>query len=291
MKIVTWLSISWLLVGLTACAHKRAPTVVAPTGELPAQTAAKAQTQVQTEEVTYTSGSTALKGFIAYPSNLPGKRPGVLVVHEWWGLNDYVRSRVRQLAELGYVALAVDMFGEGKTAEHPTDANKFMMEVMSNQAEAKQRFDAGLAMLKANAHTNPEEIAVIGYCMGGAVALNMLRAGENLPLVATFHGNLATQAPLQPGTFSGKLMVFTGGSDPFVPAEQLANFRKEMDAAGANYEVVEYPEAKHGFTNPDATAAGSKFSLPLAYDAAADSDSWSRFTNALATLWPSGTAH
>ena len=141
-----------------------------------------------------------------------------------------------------------------------------------------------MALLKANSHTDPEKIAVIGYCMGGAVALHMVRLGQNFPLVATFHGNLATQTPLAPGAFKGRLLVFTGGSDPFVPAEQVAALRKEMDAAGANYEVIEYPAAKHGFTNPGATELGAKFNIPLAYDEAADQDSWRRFTTELAGL-------
>lgn len=285
MRFVACLSAVLMLVGLTGCAHKRAPTVVAPTGSLPDR-AAEEPIQIETEEVTYSSGSTSLKGFIAYPTNRPGKHPGVLVVHEWWGLNDYVRSRARQLAELGYVALAADMFGDGKTAEHPKDAEKFMMDLIGNKPEGERRFAAGMALLKANPHTDAEKIAVIGYCMGGAVALHMLRMGQDLPLVATFHGNLATQTPAQPGAFKGKLLVFTGGSDPLVPAEQVAALREEMDAAGVNYEVVEYSNAKHGFTNPGASELGAKFNVPFAYDEAADKDSWSRFTEALATMWP-----
>jgi len=125
---------------------------------------------------------------------------------------------------------------------------------------------------------------VIGYCMGGAVALHMVRAGESLPLVAVFHGNLATQTPLQPGTAKGKILVFHGGSDPFVPAAQVEAFRQEMDAAGANYTIYEYPAARHAFTNPGATEAGTKFNIPLAYDEAADKESWGKFLEALKEL-------
>ncbi len=283
MRFVVCLSAVLALVGLTGCAHKRAPTLVAPTGSLPDRTAQE-PILIHTEEVTYSSGSTPLKGFIAYPTNRPGKHPGVLVVHEWWGLNDYVRSRAKQVAELGYVALAVDMYGDGKTAEHPQDAQKFMMDLVGNKPESEKRFAAAMALLRANPHTDAQKIAVIGYCMGGAVALHMLRMGQDLPLVATFHGNLATQTPVQPGAFKGRLLVFTGGSDPFVPAEQVAALRKEMDEAGANYEVIEYPAAKHGFTNPGATELGTKFNIPLAYDEQADKDSWARFTVALSQM-------
>jgi len=201
------------------------------------------------------------------------------------GLNDYVRSRAKQLAELGYVALAVDMFGDGKTASHPGDANKFMMELINNKEESVKRFDAGKALLLANPYVDPAKFAVIGYCMGGAVALHMVRAGEQIPLVGTFHGNLATQEPLRAGVFKGQIFVATGGADPFVPPEQVAAFKQEMDAAGANYEVVEYLGVKHGFTNPEATARGTEFNIPLAYDAAADADSWAKFTQLLAHHW------
>jgi dienelactone hydrolase len=280
MRISACLGVVLMLV-VGGCAHKAAPA----TGEATAAAASKAEPiKIQSEEVTYTSGATPLKGFLAYPTNVSGKRPGVLVVHEWWGLNDYVRSRARQLAQLGYVALAVDMFGDGKTAAHPEDAEKFMMELVNNKEEGQKRFDAGMALLKANPRTDPEKVAVIGYCMGGAVALHMVRMGESLPLVATFHGNLATQNPLPPGSSKGKILVFTGGSDPFVPADQVAAFRKEMDAAGANYEIIEYPVAKHGFTNPGATELGTKFNIPLAYDEAADKESWAKFLDALAAL-------
>ncbi len=280
MRISTCLGALLTLIVAVGCAHKASPAVETT----PEAAAVMEPVQVQSEEVNYTSGATPLKGFIAYPTNRPGKLPGVLVVHEWWGLNDYVRSRARMLAELGYVALAVDMFGEGKTAEHPKDAEQFMMELMGNKEEGQKRFDAGMALLKANPHTDPERIAVIGYCMGGAVALHMVRAGESLPLVAVFHANLATQTPLQPGAAKGKILVFHGGSDPFVPVAQVAAFRQEMDAAGANYTIYEYPAAKHGFTNPKATELGTKFNIPLGYDEAADKESWGTFLEAMKEL-------
>jgi len=246
--------------------------------------ASAASAPVVTEEVSYSSGTTSLKGFLAYPAG-NDKHPGVLVVHEWWGLNDYVRKRAKQLAEAGYVALAIDMYGEGKATTHPEEAKQFMMAAISNQDEAKQRFEAAQTLLSASPHVEADKLAAIGYCFGGATVLHMARFGDNaLKLVASFHGNLATQKPMTEGAFAGKIFVAQGGADPFVPPEQLSAFKAEMDAAKANYEVVEYAGAKHGFTNPDASEAGQKHGLPLAYDASADAASWAHLLELLSAL-------
>jgi dienelactone hydrolase len=239
---------------------------------------------ITSHEVDYSSGTTALKGFIAYPKG-DDKRPGVLIVHEWWGLNEYVKKRAIQLAEQGYVALALDMYGDGKHTSHPEEAKAFMGQALSNIEEAKLRFKAAQDLLANDARTDREKLAAIGYCFGGATVLHMARFGDNeLDLVASFHGNLATQSPMQKGAYSGKIFVAQGGADPFVPPEQVAAFKQEMEAAGANLEFVEYPGAKHGFTNPDATEAGQKAGLPLAYDAEADKKSWQRLTELLSQL-------
>jgi dienelactone hydrolase len=239
---------------------------------------------ITTREVSYTSGSTPLKGFIAYPAGAE-KRPGVLIVHEWWGLNDYVRKRATQLAQQGYVAMAIDMYGEGKHTSHPEQAQAFIRAAMSNAEEAKARFKAAQDLLGSDPRADRERLAVIGYCAGGAIALNMARAGDNeLDLVASFHGNLATQSPMAKGAYKGKIFVAQGGADPFVPAEQVAAFKKEMDTANADLELVEYPGAKHGFTNPEATESGRKSGLPLAYDAEADQKSWQRLIELLEAL-------
>jgi dienelactone hydrolase len=242
--------------------------------------------QVEGKEVEYAADGTQLKGFIAYPGGAATKRPGVLVIHEWWGHNEYARARAKQLAELGYVALAVDMYGEGKQASHPDDAKKMMMEVMSNLGVMTQRFNAAKALLQSDARVDGERIGAIGYCMGGAVALNMARAGADLDVIGVFHGNLAAQQPMATGAFKGKILVANGAADPFVPAEQVQAFEKEMQAAGASYVVRSYPNAKHAFTNPAATEAGQKFQLPIAYDADADRASWQELTQLLAQVWP-----
>lgn len=238
----------------------------------------------ESKEVTYSSGTTELRGFIAYPATTE-KRPAVIVVHEWWGPNDYVRTRAKQLADMGYVGFAIDMYGGGKVATHPDDAKKFMMETIGNMDEAVKRFDAAKALIAADPRVDGSKIASIGYCFGGAVSLHMARIGTDLDAIASFHGNLATQKPMPRGVFGGKIFVAQGGADPFVPKEQVDAFKKEMDDAGATYEVVEYPGALHGFTNPAATESGQKHNLPLKYDPAADAASWQKLTELLAQTW------
>jgi dienelactone hydrolase len=206
-------------------------------------------------------------------------------VHEWWGANDYVRARAKQLADMGYVAFAIDMYGNGKVATHPDDAKKFMMETIGNMDEAVKRFDAAKTLIASDPRVDGGKIASIGYCFGGAVALHMARIGTDLDAIASFHGNLATQKPMTRGVFGGKIFVAQGAADPFVPKEQVDAFRKEMDDAGASYEITEYAGAKHGFTNPDATENGTKYKLPLAYDPAADAASWQKLTDLLAQTW------
>ena len=234
------------------------------------------QAKVVTKEVNYSADGLNLKGYLAYDDAQTSKRPGVLVVHEWWGQNEYIRKRARMLAELGYVALALDMYGEGKQATHPEDASKFSSAVMKNLDVAEQRFDAGLKLLKQQPQTDQQHIAAIGYCFGGGVVLAMARRGVDLDGVASFHGSLGAGAPAAPGKVKAKILVLNGADDPFVKPEQIAAFKEEMTAAGADFEFVNYPGAKHSFTNPAATENGKKFQLPLEYNAQADKESWQK---------------
>jgi dienelactone hydrolase len=236
---------------------------------------AVAQAAVQGKEVSYHAKGTTLKGYIAWNDAVKGKRPGVLVVHEWWGHNEYARMRARMLAEQGYTALAVDMYGDGKQAHHPDDAGKFASEVSKNAALAKARFDAAYNLLSKESTVEAKNIGAIGYCFGGSVALNMARIGEPLKVVVSFHGGLGTDHPAEPGKVKARIASFTGEDDPMIPATQVAAFRQEMDKSGVKYIIVTYPGAKHAFTNPDADKYGQEFKLPLAYDAAADKASWS----------------
>lgn len=234
-------------------------------------TAHAAVAAVQTEEIAYEGGGVAMKGFIAYDDAAEGKRPGVLVVHEWWGHNDHARNAAAKLAEAGYVALAVDMYGDGKTAAHPEDAGKFATAVMSDLDAMTARFAAALQTLKARPEADGEKIAAIGYCFGGAVVLNMARQGQDLDAVVSFHGSLGTQTPAAAGAVKAKVLVLTGAADPMIPPAHIEAFKAEMDAAGADYEVVAYEGVKHSFTNPDADSHGID---ALAYDAEADAKSW-----------------
>lgn len=232
------------------------------------------QAAVVTQEIDYKANGTLMKGYLAYDDKIKGKRPGVLVVHEWWGLNDYARKRARMLAELGYTALALDMYGDGKQAHHPEEANKFSSELMKNHDAAMARFTAAYKVLADQPTVDPQRIAAIGYCLGGTVVLEMARSGADLKGVVSFHGNLATSHPAQPGAVKAKALVLTGGADPFVPPQQIEQFKQEMAAAGVDYRLIVYPDAKHSFTNPGADQFGKEFNIPLAYNKAADEASW-----------------
>jgi dienelactone hydrolase len=234
----------------------------------------KESSSVVTKEVTYTSDGTTLKGFLAYDENMEGARPGVIVVHEWWGHNQYARKRAMMLAELGYTALAIDMYGDGKQANHPEDAGKFAMEVMQNMPIAKARFEAGVKFLKDQPQTDVMKLAAIGYCFGGGVVLRMAVAGEDLAGVVSFHGGLPTDSVINPKLVKAKLLVCNGADDGFVPGEQIDAFKKAMVDAGINFKFVNYPGAIHAFSNPDADSLGKKFNLPLAYNKQADEQSW-----------------
>src|SRR5689334_2600317 len=241
------------------------------------------QATIQTKEVEYRQGSTVLKGFIAWDDAVAGKRPGVLVVHEWWGLNDHARNQARRLAEAGYVGFALDMYGKGKVTTHPQEAQAFAAEATKDPAVMAARFNAALEQLKHDPHVDSTRIAAIGYCFGGAVVLGMARSGADLAAVVTFHGALATQSPAQPDKVKARVLVLAGGADPFVPPDQVEAFKREMQAAGARYEVVVYQGAKHGFTNPDAAQYGMS---QLAYNAEADRESWAAMRKLFREVFP-----
>jgi dienelactone hydrolase len=230
-----------------------------------------ARAEIQTKEITYTQDGTPLQGFIAWDSAAQGKRPGVLVVHEWWGHNEHARNQAKRLAQAGYVGFALDMFGKGKVTTHPEQAQGFVAEATKDPAVANARFNAALAELKKDPHVDPGKIAAIGYCFGGSVVLNQARAGADLDAVVTFHGALGTRQPAEKGKVKSRILVNTGTADPMVPPEAVDAFKKEMTEAGAKFEVVSYPGAKHSFTNPDAAKAGMD---ALAYDEKTDKESW-----------------
>jgi dienelactone hydrolase len=224
--------------------------------------------------VEYSSQGTVMKGYLVYDEAARGKQPAVLIVHEWWGLNDHAKKQAEKLAHRGYTALALDMYGEGKTAKHPDDAGKFSSELMKNFPVAKRRFLAAEDFLKKQPNVDPNRIAAIGYCFGGGVVLNMAAQGTDLKGVVSFHGTLSlVQAP-KAGEVKPKMLVLHGGSDKFAKPEQIEKFQSELKAAGADYRFIVYPDAMHAFTNPEATATGKKFNMPIAYNEKADKESW-----------------
>jgi len=232
-----------------------------------------------TKEITYSADGTTLKGFLAYDSSMTGKRPGVIVVHEWWGLNQYARDRAEKLAELGYMAFAIDMYGNGTIVDHPKDANKFAAAVMQKMDTARARFNAGLRLLKEQPQTDTSKIAAIGYCFGGGIALRMALEGADLNGVVSFHGDLPTEPVKNPKDVKAKILVCNGAADPFNPKEKVEAFEKTMKDAGIDYTLINYPGAKHSFTNPAADSLGKKFDMPIAYNKAADEKSWNDMKN------------
>lgn len=233
-----------------------------------------AQAAVTGKAVEYKADGQTLKGYLAYDDAIKGKRPAVLVVHEWWGHNNYARKRAEMLAGMGYIALALDMYGDGKQADHPKDAGKFSAEVRNNLNIAHSRFMAAMTLIKQQPETDSSRIAAIGYCFGGAVVLEMARMGLDIAGVASFHGSLDTAQPARPGMVKANMFVANGADDRFVPAAQIEQFKQEMDNAKVNYQFKSYPGAKHSFTNPDADVYGKKFNIPLEYNEQADKASW-----------------
>ena len=196
------------------------------------------QAAVHTEAVEYKHGETALEGHLAYDDAIQGKRPGVLVVHEWMGLGPYAKRRAEQLAELGYVAFAADMYGKGVRAKDHTDAAQLSGIYRNDRQLMRARITAALETLKQHELVDPQRIAAIGYCFGGTTVLELARSGADVVGVVSFHGVLDTPNPQDAKQIKGKILVFQGADDPFVSADQVAAFKKEMQDAGVNYRLV-----------------------------------------------------
>jgi dienelactone hydrolase len=237
---------------------------------------------VQTREIDYTAGSTPLKGFVAWDASREGRRPGVLIVHEWWGTNENSRTAARRLAEAGYVGFALDMYGNGKATRHPDSAQAFMNAALKDPAAMNARFAAALAELLKDPHVDSTRIGAIGYCFGGVVVLSQAKAGTDLDAVVTFHGAVPP-GKVDSGVVRGQVLMLAGADDPIVPPAAVEQFHQAMSAAGANIQVVSYPGAKHGFTNPFADSVGM---AGLAYNAAVDRQSWQAMLGLFREVWP-----
>lgn len=239
-----------------------------------AMTVASANAAIREDPVTYRDGDTTMKGFVVYDDASKSKRPGVVVVHEWWGITKHVHGEARKLASQGYTAFIADMYGDGKTADNPKDAGALSGAVRKNPAQMQSRFNAARDQLAKHATVDPKRIAAIGFCFGGSVVLDMARMGNDLVAVTAFHAGLGPAgAKAAPGAVKSQVLVLNGAADPFIKPESVTEFKQEMDAAKVKYRYVDYPGAVHAFTNPEATEKGKQFNLPLAYDAKADEQS------------------
>ncbi|MBD1548033.1 dienelactone hydrolase family protein [Roseibium aggregatum] len=230
-----------------------------------------AQAEVQTKTIEYKDGDTVLKGVLAWDDAMSGKQPGVLVVHEWWGLNDYAKSRAEALAKEGYVAFALDMYGDDKVTEHGKEAGEWMKQITSNIEAWQARAQAGLDVLKAQDNVDGGKVAAIGYCFGGATVMQMAYAGADVQAVVSFHGSLPP-APETVTSIKPQVLVAHGRDDAFIPAERIDAFQKGLDRTNANWEMMIFSGARHAFTNPDAGDYGMD---NLQYNETADKRSWS----------------
>jgi dienelactone hydrolase len=234
--------------------------------------ASVAHAAIKTETVIYKEGPVEAHSFLAYNDSLTGKRPGVLVVPEWWGLNSYAKGRAKMLAKLGYVALAADIYGGGRSTVSPKQAAQWSGKLKAgDRHELRVRIEAALAKLKREPMVDPSRTAAIGYCFGGETVLELARSGADVNGVVSFHGELDTHDPAKPGKVKAKILVCTGADDPFVPPAKVEAFENEMRHAKANWQVNVYSGAEHSFTNP---AADSFHIKGVAYNAEADRRSW-----------------
>jgi dienelactone hydrolase len=240
--------------------------------------------EIKEETVTYESEGKSYRSFVAYDQNLEGKRPAVIIVHEWWGLTDYPKDRARQLAALGYIALAADMYGDGRTAGNPQEAQQLATPFYTNPQLTKSTLDAALRKLKEFPQADTSKLAAIGYCFGGSVVLNAAKLGADLKGVVSFHGNLAGVPPRK-DLLKSKVLVCHGEADKFISEQEINRFKRGMDSIGADYRFKSYPGATHAFTNPDATETGKKFNMPIEYNAAADTASWNDMKSFFGTIF------
>lgn len=246
-------SVSWSLIGFSLLL-----------------TAASARAEVQTKNVTYQHQDLELVGYLAWDDQFEGRRPGVLVVHEWWGLNGYARLRAEKLAQLGYVAFALDMYGQ-KVTEHPQEAREWSSAVRENVESWRQRAQAGLEVLRRQENVDPEQIAAIGYCFGGSTVQQLAYSGAPVKGVVSFHGGLTTPEADRTEPIKARILACHGAADPFIPEQAAQEFREALSEAGADWQMIYYADARHSFTNPDADERNID---GIQYNRKADVRSW-----------------
>lgn len=228
---------------------------------------------IKSETVNYKNDTSVYSGYIAFDSSFQKSRPVVIIIHEWWGQNEYVKRRAKELAELGYLAMAIDLYGENKVAKTVEEAAGLSMPFYQNSHLAKSNYELAYSILKKYPQADTNNVAVIGYCFGGSMALELARMGERLKGVVSFHGGLSGLTPKKE-LLKAKVLICHGADDQFVKAEEVSIFKKQMDSIAADYKFVQYEGATHAFSNPDATEWGKKFRIPIAYNQNADTLSW-----------------
>lgn len=234
-----------------------------------------AHAEVQTKTIRYEVNDVELQGFLAWDDAVKGKRPGILVVHEWWGHNEHARNRATMLAELGYTALALDMYGDGKLAGHPKEAGEFMTAAFENWIGSQAKFNKAKEILQQQDTVDADRIGAIGFCFGGAVSIRMARGGADLDAVVAFHSALPDQPPVKKGDVEASILVINGSEDGFLAPDQVAAFMKEMFEANADLTYMNLKGVKHSYTNPKADEFRKKYDLAnLVYDKQADERAW-----------------
>ncbi|MHA6727258.1 dienelactone hydrolase family protein [Chryseobacterium sp. A301] len=270
MKLTFFSALLFASIALVSCQKKTDSKVLEP--EVSSDSVTVEQAQLHTKVLEYDANGISHKGYVAYDSTRAGSLPIVLVIPEWWGLNDYAKGRADQLASLGYYAVALDYYGNGKAVQTPEEAQKEATVFYQDPSKGQAIYQAVKATLAKDSKADGSKIAVMGYCFGGAQALNLGRQNQELKGVVSFHGNL--QTGVKPTNSKVKYLVLNGEADNFVPAEEIAAFKKEMDSAKIDYKFVNYPGAVHAFTNPASTEVGKKFDMNIAYNKEADEKSW-----------------
>jgi dienelactone hydrolase len=247
---------------------------------------ARVHAEVITQTVAYRHGDAELQGYLAWDDGFEGPRPGVIVVHEWWGLTDYVKARARKLAQLGYVAFAADMYGDGKVTEHPQQAGEWMRRISANVQAWQARARRGLEVLRGQPRVDAAHIAAIGYCFGGATVMQMAYSGADLDGVVSFHGSLPVATPEQARSVKAHVLAAHGSADAFVPAERIQKFQTALNDAGVDWQMIIYGGARHAFTNPNADQYGMD---NLRYDERADRRSWQAMRQFFGEIFGDGT--
>lgn len=245
-------------------------------------------TTVHSEEIRYAAGDVEMCGHLAIDTDWSGPRPVVLVVHEWWGRNDYATGRADQLAALGYAGFAIDLYGDARVAANPDEAGAAMTALIDDMAVTRARFLAALEAVASHDAVDGDRAAAIGFCFGGGVVVHMARSGAPLRAVASFHGSLGLAVTDGPDVIDCRVAAYNGEQDVLVPAEDIAAFQAEMAKVDAHHYLVQLPGALHGFSNPIASTNGEKYGLPLAYDPVADATAWGHMQLLLRDVFQDG---